>query len=107
MGGNDAELRIAGPSGIYHGSYNNANRNKPEALAQYIPYIKHVHGKFWEMTEDLKEYSIPYDKVIPVLIKGGFDGFICSEYEGDRSVFRGQIQLRRQHYMIRQLLAKA
>ncbi|MBP1608609.1 MAG: sugar phosphate isomerase/epimerase [Acidobacteria bacterium] len=107
MGGNETELRMAGPSGIYHGSYNNANRNKPEDLAKYVPYIKHVHGKFWEMTEDLKEYSIPYDKVIPVLIKGGFDGYICSEYEGNRNVFQAQIQLRRQHYMIRQLLAKA
>jgi len=107
MGGNPVELRLAGPSGIYHGSYNSANRNKPEELAKYIPYIKHLHGKFWEMGEDLKEYSIPYDKVIPVLIKGGYDGFMCSEYEGNRDVFQAQIQLRRQHCMLRSLLAQA
>ena len=107
MGGNPVELRFAGPSGIYHGSYNNANRKKPEELVKFIPYITHMHGKFWEMTEDLKEYNITYDKVIPVLVKNGYDGFICSEYEGNRDVYQAQIQLRRQHCMIRQLLAKA
>jgi len=106
MGGNPVELRLAGPSGIYHNSYNSANRNKPEDLARFIPYTKSVHGKCWEMTEDLKEYSIPYDKVIPVLVKSGYDGYINSEYEGNRDVFQAQMQLRRQHYMIRQLLAK-
>jgi len=107
MGGNYEEQRFAGPSGIYHGSYNNANRNKPQDYLKFVPYTYYVHGKFWEMTEELKEYNIPYDKVIPVLIQGGYDGFINSEYEGNRDVFQAQIQLRRHHYMLRQLLAQA
>jgi len=107
MGGNPVELRLAGPSGIYHGNYNDANRNKPEDYLKYVPYTYHVHGKFWEMTEELKEYNISYDKVIPVLIKGGYDGFICSEYEGSRDVFQASIQLRRHHCMLRRLLMQA
>ena len=33
------------------------------------------------MTEQGSEYSIPYEEIVPLLIDGGFDGYMSSEYE--------------------------
>jgi hypothetical protein len=49
-----------------------------------MPHIKHFHAKFYEMLPDYTEYSIPYDEIIPVLLEGGFRGYLDSEYEGNR-----------------------
>lgn len=102
MGGNEAEMRWASIAGIYHFS-----NNDPKDLARLVPYTFHVHAKFYEMTDDLKEYSIPYEKVIPVLVQGGFDGYLSSEYEGDREQFQTSTQIRLQHAMFRKLLGES
>ena len=77
-------------------------------LAQLMPYIRHCHGKFWEMTEDYRERSIPYEQIIPAIIEAGFDGYIASEYEGQRYVqdlcdSDELEQVRRQHVMFSRL----
>ncbi len=53
-------------------------------MLPYLKYTSHVHGKFYEMVDDKTEFSIPYDEIIPVLIEGGYHGYIDSEYEGNR-----------------------
>jgi sugar phosphate isomerase/epimerase len=53
-------------------------------LDEYLPYIKHIHGKIYEMTEKGVEYSIPFDELIKYLDKVGYDGYIATEYEGNR-----------------------
>jgi len=53
-------------------------------LDEYLPYIKHIHGKFYEMTEEDEEYSIPYGEIIDYLDKHNYNGYIASEYEGQR-----------------------
>jgi hypothetical protein len=58
-------------------------------LDKYIPYIKHFHGKFWEITEEGIEYSIPYDEFILYLKEKNFDGYNASEYEGGRFALPG------------------
>jgi len=82
--------------------------DNPKLLIQLMPYIRHCHGKFWEMTEDYEERSIPYEQVIPAMIEGGYDGYIASEYEGQRFVqdLCGSDELeqvRRQHVMFKRL----
>lgn len=57
-----------------------------EMLDEHLPYIFHIHGKVWEMTEEGKEYSIPYDEVIKYLHDKGYNGYISTEYEGNRFV---------------------
>src|SRR5205085_11063582 len=52
---------------------------EPRRLLEIMPRIFHIHGKFYEMLEDNTEYSIAYDQVIPVLIEGGYSGYISSE----------------------------
>lgn len=56
----------------------------PRHMAELAPYIFHAHGKFYEMTPDLVEPVVRYDEIMPVLIEAGFDGYIMSEYEGQR-----------------------
>lgn len=71
---------------IFAGGY----ENKPFSdLDKYLPYIKHFHGKFWEMTAEGTEYSIPYDEFINYLKEKKYDGFIASEYEGGRFALPG------------------
>ena len=54
----------------------------PRQLLEHMPYIVHIHGKFWEMDENCEETSINYPAILPILAEGGYTGYISSEYEG-------------------------
>lgn len=58
----------------------------PNILKEYIPYIMHVHGKYYEMEAHDEEPSIPYKDILQVLIDHGYEGYIDSEYEGNRHI---------------------
>ena len=51
-----------------------------------MAYIVHIHGKFYDVTEELEETTIPYYDVITTLKEAGYDGYISSEYEGNRHI---------------------
>ncbi|MFO1466664.1 MAG: hypothetical protein U1F35_09545 [Steroidobacteraceae bacterium] len=55
---------------------------KPEAWLEIMPQVVHVHGKFYDLDASGHETSIPYEQLLPVFIKGGYDGFMSSEWEG-------------------------
>ena len=81
-------------------------------MLDYMPRIHNVHGKFYEMTPDYIEPSIPYDEIVRVLEQGGYTGYICSEYEGNRWIEDFQEpdsveQVRRQQVMLAKLLGEA
>lgn len=83
----------------------------PQQLLDYMPRIIHIHAKFYEMLDDGTEYSIPYEEIIPVLIEGGFSGYLSSEYEGNRYIqdafeVDSVEQVRRQQVMFKQLLGE-
>lgn len=83
----------------------------PRGMLPHMDLIGHIQAKFYEMTDDGVEYSIPYDKIVPVLIEGGFDGYLSSEYEGNRHIedtveVDSVEQVRRQHAMFRRLLGE-
>ncbi len=56
--------------------------HRPEDWAEIMPFVFHVHGKFYEIDEDGNEPSIAYDRVIRVFRDGGYGGTISSEWEG-------------------------
>lgn len=64
---------------------------RPEDLFDIAPYIYCIHGKFYQMTEiagkpgQYEEASILYPEAISILNAIGYDGYINSEYEGQRS----------------------
>ncbi|KRF25984.1 sugar phosphate isomerase/epimerase [Phycicoccus sp. Soil803] len=83
----------------------------PRELLPHMPLIGHIQAKFYEMTDDADEYSIPYDRIIPVLVEGGYDGYLSSEYEGNRHIedafdVDSREQVRRQHAMFTRLLGQ-
>jgi sugar phosphate isomerase/epimerase len=79
----------------------------PRDLKPYLPYIFQIHAKFWGVSDDLTEGSIPYDKVIQALIECGYDRYLSSEYEGPREPYAGGDQIRRQFAMIHRLCSPA
>ena len=83
----------------------------PERMLDFMPMIHNIHGKFYEMTEDYVEPSIPYDRIVGVLQQGGYNGYICSEYEGNRWIEDfvepdSVEQVRRQQVMLASLLGE-
>ena len=85
---------------------------EPKRMLDYMPRIHNIHGKFYQMTEDCVEPSIPYDEIVKVLRQGGYDGYICSEYEGNRWIEDAEEpdsveQVRRQQVMLARLLGEA
>jgi sugar phosphate isomerase/epimerase len=78
----------------------------PAYLTAVMPYVFHIHAKFWDMTDELTDPHIPWDRVIKALVEGGYKGSISSEYAGRRELFRASDMLRRQHVMLRRLLAE-
>lgn len=62
-----------------------------DCLRGHAEFIKHIHAKFYEMHEVpgfdyWHEYSIPYHEIVPVLRAIGYDGYLSSEYEGNRHI---------------------
>ncbi len=84
---------------------------EPKRMLDYMPYIRNIHGKFYEMTADYVEPSIPYPEIVAVLKQGGYDGYICSEYEGNRWIEDAEEpdsveQVRRQQVMLSRLIGE-
>lgn len=84
---------------------------EPKRMLDYMHRIHNVHGKFYEMTADYVEPSIPYDEIVRVLRQGGYKGYICSEYEGNRWIEDVEEpdsveQVRRQQVMLAKLLGE-
>ena len=82
---------------------------EPKRMLDYMHRIHHIHGKFYQMDADLVEPSIPYDKIVGVLKQGGYDGYICSEYEGNRWIEDAHAvdsveQVRRHQEMLKALI---
>jgi sugar phosphate isomerase/epimerase len=104
-GGNAKDLDLA----------QNATRyihSEPSRLREIAPYIHHIHGKFYEMTDEGSEYSIPYEEVVPVLLDLGYTGVFSSEYEGQRHIqdvleVDSVEQVRRQQQMLERILTSA
>jgi sugar phosphate isomerase/epimerase len=104
MGGTPIEVQMAEQA--RHQVYSN-----PKRLLEYMPYIFHIHGKFYEMLDDHTEYSIPYAEVIAILKKGGYDGYMSSEYEGNRHIedihpVDSFEQVRRHQAMLKELIGE-
>lgn len=55
-------------------------------LDEYMSYIKHIHGKCFEFLENGEEYSIDFTEIVKYLDSKGYDGYIATEYEGNRFV---------------------
>ena len=86
--------------------------NNPELLRRFEKHLIHFHAKFYEMNEDYKETSIDYENPIRILKDMGWDGYLSSEFEGQRpyqvqdcSYEADEVeQVRRHHIMMKRLI---
>jgi sugar phosphate isomerase/epimerase len=53
----------------------------PSAMGEIMPYIFHVHGKFYSIV-DGEEPDLRYEEVVKTLIEHHYTGWMSSEYEG-------------------------
>ncbi|MCM0614982.1 hypothetical protein MOD31_03035 [Paenarthrobacter sp. TYUT067] len=66
------------------------SHTKADTMRDLAPHITHVHAKFNNMSEipgspgQFQEIAIDYDAAITALKDGGYDGYVNSEYEGQR-----------------------
>ncbi|MCZ4302016.1 sugar phosphate isomerase/epimerase family protein [Microbacterium oxydans] len=49
---------------------------------EIMPWVRHVHGKFFGIDENGEEPSVPVRELIGLLVENGYSGAISSEYEG-------------------------
>lgn len=94
---------------IYYGCTRNIYTD-PRKMYDYMPWIFHVHANFNEMLPDYTEYSTSYDEIIAVLQRGGYTGYLSSEYEGNKHIedayeVDSVEQVRRHQVMLKRLLA--
>ncbi len=61
-----------------------ATYDDPKLLVKHVDHILHVHNKCWHMAEDYMEPSIDNENVIRLLKESGYDGYIATEFEGQR-----------------------
>jgi sugar phosphate isomerase/epimerase len=80
----------------------------PQALKKHKDYIFHIHAKFYNMRDNFTDDCLDYESVIPILKEIGYDGFLSSEYEGNRTIedayeVNSVEQVTRQHKMFQNM----
>ncbi|NMO91733.1 xylose isomerase [Actinomycetospora sp. TBRC 11914] len=116
------ESRVDDPAEIDHTVVFEAlmlSNTSGDTLRELVPHVVSVHGKFNNMSEipgrpgQYQDIAIDYDTAISALVAGGYDGYVNSEYEGQRYFQdRGRAELadeveqvRRHQEMLRRLTA--
>jgi sugar phosphate isomerase/epimerase len=73
--------------------------SEPEALRSILPYMIHLHAKFFDI-QDGDEPNIRFAEVVKVLVEENYSGWISSEYEGAPGVDTFEL-VRQEQAMIR------
>jgi len=76
-----------------------------KGLQEIMPYCFHMHGKCHYLSEDLKEASIPYNEIMPVIAESDYKGYIVTEDEDHNS--GNAVEMTRRHIaMMKKLLGR-
>jgi hypothetical protein len=80
----------------------------PRAWLEIMPQVIHIHGKFYEFDASGSEPSIPYEQLLPVFIKAGYQGYMSSEYEGGMYSKASGLEMVQKHQALcRRIIAAA
>ncbi|MBP6900230.1 MAG: sugar phosphate isomerase/epimerase [Burkholderiaceae bacterium] len=86
--------------------FNILSPGDPEAWAAIMPQVIHVHGKFYDFDDEGNETSIPYEQLLPVFQRGGYSGYMSSEWEGHLYSKADAFEMVRKHQALaRRILA--
>jgi sugar phosphate isomerase/epimerase len=80
-----------------------------ETLKEYASRLVYIHAKFYDIDENGQVDNIDYPVLLKALKAGGYKGYICSEFEGNRRMndagWVDEIDLvRKQHVLMRKHL---
>lgn len=75
-------------------------------LDDLMPYVMHIHFKLFEMTED-GEYSIDYKGLLEYLHEKKYDGYVATEYEGNRWTIPGKPTVEKEQVIAHQKYIRA
>lgn len=75
-------------------------------LDEHMSYVKHFHGKIYEMTDEGVEYSIPFDELVAYLNSKNYDGYIATEYEGNRFALQNEEIVEKEQVIKHQAMLK-
>jgi sugar phosphate isomerase/epimerase len=94
--------------GVFMSRGGAAPGSQPEDMIPLLPYVYCCHAKFYNMSDDLIETTIPYDRILQILKENNWDGYLLSEYEGINRTVSGypSDQMRRQHVMMKRYLGE-
>jgi sugar phosphate isomerase/epimerase len=91
--------------GVLEGFWGSFGHSEPKALAEIMPYIIHMHGKFFTMIKG-DEPDIRFEEVVRALIKGRYKGWMSSEYEGNVPNVDSFEVVKEHQKMVRRYMAK-
>ncbi len=78
------------------------------AWRELMPQVIHIHGKFYGFDSSGSESCIPYEDLLPEFVKGRFNGFMSSEWEGHMySSDDGFDMVKKHHTLCRRILSVA
>ena len=76
-----------------------------------MPQIVHVHAKFYDIDETGDEPAIDYPAIVREFLRGGYDGFFSSEWEGHAFADLDEADpirlIQKQHDLIRRSITDA
>jgi sugar phosphate isomerase/epimerase len=78
----------------------------PADFADVAKYVVFVQAKFHDIDSQLEDQQIPWRPVLKALKDAGYDGYLSSEYEGERTPWRAIEQVRRQHSLMRTIASE-
>ena len=110
MGGGEIEIGIINGGHGPSGSLRNKLISPPSVVEEYASRLIYIHGKMHWINEDCTSDEMDYERYILALAKGGYKGYICTEFEGQRTVphtLNEVMFVNRQHKLMRKCLAAA
>lgn len=79
MNGNEVDKALAADSFAYTWC-------DPQDIIDNIEYIYHTHAKCYNTNANYEETAIPIKEVVEAYKKAGYDGYLSTEYEGNRLI---------------------
>lgn len=88
--------------------YRYAHPTDFDGLREVLKYSKYIHGKFFFIDNQGVESAIPYDEILEIIRDLGFNGYICTEFEGNTFDERldEEEQIRRHIHMQKRILGQ-
>ena len=70
---------------VYDGKFKQSNWEEDyKTLQNYASKLVYCHAKFYDINEDGQVDNMDYPRIFDALKKGGYKGYVCSEFEGNR-----------------------